>query len=522
MESFVFFLGRFHVLALHLPIGIMTLAIVFEVLVRWRPFRFLTPAIAWTWFAGGVTGVGTVALGFMHAMESGFQDSPAVEAHRLAGITLTALGFLIWILRLRLEPTTSTVWPKWAKDLKADDLYAKVQPIWAPGGKLDQIYNKSGWIVASVLAFVMMSVTGHLGGNLTHGETYLVQYAPKPIRRLAGLSAETDPRPAPKDLASADIYLDIVGPALHARCDGCHNDGKASGGLSIADHAKLLKGGKGGPVITPPDATKSDLFRRINLPSSSADFMPKDGKTPLTPEQTAAVGVWIAVGAPKSATVASLKLTDAQKAILQKALGAMAAPGEAGDDEAAGLPVIGSPETLPTVAKADPQAVAALERTGFVVRPVTRTSNLVNVDFAALRKLTPADFEALKKIGPQIRSLNLRGAGVTDADLKTIAGFANLSQLRLEENEVTDQGLSALTALKGLTYLNLVETKATDAGLAQLSGGLPRLNRLYVWGAGVTQAGVDKVKADHKDAVVYAGLKPTDVPPIEPVKQPIN
>ncbi len=55
MEQFIWFLGRFHVLALHLPIGILVLAIAFECLVRWRAFAFLKPAIAWTWFAGGVT-----------------------------------------------------------------------------------------------------------------------------------------------------------------------------------------------------------------------------------------------------------------------------------------------------------------------------------------------------------------------------------------------------------------------------------------------------------------------------------
>jgi hypothetical protein len=521
--DFIYFLGRFHVLALHLPIGIMTLAIVFEVLVRWRPFRFLTPAIAWTWFAGGVTGVGTVALGFMHAMESGFQDSSAVEAHRLAGITLTALGFLIWILRLRLEPTTSTVWPKWAKDLKADDLYAKVQPIWAPGGKLDQIYNKSGWIVASVLAFVMMSVTGHLGGNLTHGETYLVQYAPKPIRRLAGLSAETDPRPAPKDLASADIYLDIVGPALHARCDGCHNDGKASGGLSIADHAKLLKGGKGGPVITPPDAAKSDLFRRINLPSSSADFMPKDGKTPLTPEQTAAVGVWIKAGAPKSAAVGSLKLSDADKAILAKALGL-----GGGDDAAAGSTASAAGgksahenDNLPKVQPGDAAAIKALESVGFIVRPVAADSNLLDVDYTITRALTDADFANLKKIAPQILRLNLRRSGIGDDRLKEIATYTNLRRLRLENTDVTDAGLPALAPLKALFSLNLASTKVTDGGMAALAG-LPNLHRVYLWNTTVSPGGVTQLKTAKPEAIVYAGLTRADVAPPGPLMQPVN
>ena len=518
MESFVFFLGRFHVLALHLPIGILTLAIVFECLVRWKPFGFLTPALPWTWLAGGVSGVGAVILGFMHATESGFQDSPAVEAHRMAGMTLTALGFLVWLLRLRPEPTAASDWPAWARQAKLDSLYARVQPLWGKGGALDKAYEKAGWIVACVLTFVMMSVTGHLGGNLTHGETYLVQYAPKPIRRLIGLSSETDPRPAPKDLASADIYLDIVAPALHARCDACHNDGKKSGGLSIANYDALMKGGKGGAVIKPGDSANSNLFHRITLPSGNADYMPKDGKTPLTADQTAAVGVWIAAGAPKSGLVGALKLSDAQTATLQKALGA----GSGAEAEDAGLPIIGTVAALPKVAAADAAAVEALKTSGFIVRPIDRTSNLLAVDFAALRDLTAADWPRLAKIAPQIRTLNLRSAGVSDADLKTIASFASLSQLRLEGNPITDAGLPALSALKGLSYLNLVETKVTDAGLGPLSAALPKLDRLYLWGAPVTPAGVAKVKADHKDALVYAGLKPSDVPPEEAIKPPVN
>jgi len=31
---------------------------VFECLVRWRPFRFLVPAISWTWLAGAIPGWG--------------------------------------------------------------------------------------------------------------------------------------------------------------------------------------------------------------------------------------------------------------------------------------------------------------------------------------------------------------------------------------------------------------------------------------------------------------------------------
>jgi uncharacterized membrane protein len=521
MESFVFFLGRFHVLVLHLPIGILTLAVVFECLVRWRPFRFLTPALPWTWLAGGVAGVGTVILGFMHATESGFQDSPAVEAHRLAGITLTAAAFLFWILRLRLPQTTATVWPAWAKSARLDAAYAAAQPYWAEGGRIDKFYDRAGWIVACVVTFVMMSVTGHLGGNLTHGETYLVQYAPKPLRRLAGLSSETDPRPTPKDLASADIYLDIVAPALHARCDACHNDGKKSGGLSIANYDALMKGGKVGAVIVPGDAAKSNLFHRVTLPSNNADFMPKDGKTPLTAEQTAAVGVWIAAGAPKSGLVGTLKLSDAQKATLQKALGAGAGGGEGGDSDDDGAPVGAKAAPLPVVAPADPAVVAALEKTGFIVRRVASKSNLVSVNFTAPRQLNAEDLANLAKLAPQIRTLNLRRSGLTDSQIQGFAAFTNLSSLRLQDDPVTDAGLSVLIGLKQLNDLTLVGTKATDAGLDKLAA-MPSLKGLYVWGSAITPAAAERLKAGRKDLVVVTGVKPEDIAPNGPIVPPAN
>jgi hypothetical protein len=256
------------------------------------------------------------------------------------------------------------------------------------------------------------------------------------------------------------------------------------------------------------------------LGPSDKDFMPKDGKTPLTAEQTAAVQVWIAAGAPKSGLVGTIKLADAQKAILQKAL-PTGGTQLADDDEAAGLPQIGAVEPLPNVPAPDAAAVAALESSGFIVRPISKASALVNVDFAAMRQLAPQDFANLTKIAPQIRTLNLRSGGVKDADLKTVSGFSNLSQLRLEANPITDAGLASLAPLKSLSYLNLVNSKVTDAGLAQLAA-LPKLNRVYLWGTAVTPAGVDKLKADHKGAFVCAGLKPSDVPKDEVIRQPVN
>lgn len=502
--GFVYFLGRFHVLALHLPLGILSLAVALEALARFPRFRFLQPALAPTWIAGAVTAVLTVVLGLMHATESGFQDSDAVEAHKTAGLLLALAACLIALLRTRLSP---------APALKgaAGAAYARVQPLWATGGLVDRTYGRL-WAVGAVVAMALMVITGHLGGNLTHGDTYLVQYAPTPVRRLAGISAERDPRPKPKDLASADLYLDVVAPAIHQRCDGCHNGSKSSGGLSVADHAALMKGGEKGAVIVAGDPARSDLLRRISLPSSHQDYMPKDGKTPLSADEVAAVAAWIKAGAPQQGAVGALKIAAAAQGPIARAVGL------AGDDQAGDL---ADGPALPIVPAPDPAIVAAMETNGFVVRPIAPKSGLVDVDFTARRPITDEDLARLSRLKVQVRKLNLRQAQVADGQLKAIVGFDNLVVLRLDDNPVTDTGIAALTGLKSLESLNLVGTKVSDAGMVS-AAALPRLQRLYVWRTGATKAGTEKLAAAHPKLVVDVGLSASDVPPPGPVVPALN
>ncbi len=173
------------------------------------------------------------------------------------------------------------------------------------------------------------------------------------------------------------------------------------------------------------------------------------------------------------------------------------------------------------VAEADKAAVAKAISDNFIVRKVAKNSNLLDVDYAALKPVTPEMVADLTKFAPNIMRLNMRHAGVTDAEVKIIATFKNLRDLRLEKNDVTDAAAKDIATLKDLTYLNLTNTKVTDAGFEALSS-LPNLHRMYVWGTPVTTTAVDKVKASRKDMILYAGLTPKDVPVETKVMQPTN
>jgi uncharacterized membrane protein len=140
--DFLYFLGRFHVLFLHLPIGIVLLAIASELAARWTRWSGADSAASLLWILGSVTAVLTVILGLLHAGEGGF-DAADLGAHRAWGIAFALLTIVVTLLRIYSLP-----------------LYRKLQP------------------VAAVVLIVVMSVTGHYGGNLTHGQTFLIEYSP--------------------------------------------------------------------------------------------------------------------------------------------------------------------------------------------------------------------------------------------------------------------------------------------------------------------------------------------------------
>jgi hypothetical protein len=62
-------------------------------------------------------------------------------------------------------------------------------------------------------------------------------------------------------------------------------------------------------------------LRRISLPRDDDDFMPAEGKTPLTARQVAIVRWWIAAGARSGVTIGSLEVPAQMQAQLSAELG---------------------------------------------------------------------------------------------------------------------------------------------------------------------------------------------------------
>ena len=122
----------------------------------------------------------------------------------------------------------------------------------------------------------------------------------------------------------ADPWHDVIAPMLQSRCGSCHNPDKQRGQLDLSSLDALLVGGESGAVVLPGNAEGSDLYKRVTLPESHENFMPAEGKTPLTQEQVQILGWWIDAGLPAETSVSALSVDEETAALLSVELGLVA------------------------------------------------------------------------------------------------------------------------------------------------------------------------------------------------------
>ena len=138
---------------------------------------------------------------------------------------------------------------------------------------------------------------------------------------MAGLPSKMEPRKKVAVLDSADVFLDLVLPMMQSKCVSCHNEGKKKGGLMLTSYETMMLGGESDNTIVPGDALKSELVRRITLPMEHDDFMPSEGKLPLTDQEVVLIKWWIKMGAPSSGFVTQLDTEKSLSSLVSNYLG---------------------------------------------------------------------------------------------------------------------------------------------------------------------------------------------------------
>lgn len=427
------FLGRLHPMIVHLPIGFLLLAVVFELLSYSARFANLKPAVSFAVLLGFISAIAACVFGYILSL-SGDYDYQNLSNHKLAGIFVAILSGLVYAMTL--------------------DVFKK--RVAAPNWMFSIIFFS---------LFGLMTYTGHQGGNLTHGSDY-----------LSFKTLQERERKKPASVDEAMLYEDVVQPILENRCGQCHREGKLKGELSVQSLASLIKGGKTGPAIVAGKLTESMLYERINLDPSNKKYMPADGKPPLTKEEAAIIKWWIEKGLP-AGSIALAKIPNANE--IKPRVAGWLGLGDAGSDTD---PTASDEAINPDIPlQLNPALIDSLRSLGLQVRVMSHRPVMLDITLSSggAAKLANAK-PLLQAAAKNIIWLNLSHNGLVDKDLDFLPMLENLEKIRLAGNPVTDKVSDLLVQLRHLSAVNLNETNISAAALEKLRQ-IPALKNLYTW-----------------------------------------
>lgn len=434
------FLGRFHPVLVHLPIGILLLACIFQLATVKPRFSFLQPVIPVIIFWGILGAVASAISGYFLSLSGDYEGS-LVQWHQWFGIAVALLSLGLYLLYKR------TIRVKYIR-------------------------------VTALLLIVLISVTGHLGGSLTHGSEYLTE----PLTKNSSSVSPVKPLP---NIQQAAVYGDMVQPVLQARCYSCHGPDKQKGKLRLDLPDLMMKGGKNGKVIVAGSAEESELIRHILLPLESDDHMPPKEKPQLSANEIALLHWWISNGADFSKKVNQLVQTEKTKPMLA----AFQSGSSGGAAEPKGNPDV--PEG--DVNAADERAVKELGEAGIMVMPVGQQTNYLSANFVTASTLDEKTMKLLNSIGKQLIWLKIERADAGDKQLKMVGECSELRRLHLNNCKITDAGLKELKKLTKLQILNLSGTEITAKGLLQLNN-LKQLRSVFLYQTKISPADIPALK----------------------------
>lgn len=418
------FIGRFHPVLVHLPIGVLLIAVLFIWLDHFRKMPIPPGIINLTLAVGSIGAVLSIVTGLLLS-NSGDYDPDAVSKHQWLGISTGIVSIVLWLVR----------------------------------GAAGNTIMRSG----SVVLVVLVTLTGHYGGSLTHGSNYLTA----PLFD-AGDSPTKTPDLSKINIDSAIFYADVIQPLFEARCYSCHGETKQKGGLRLDSPELIMKGGKNGKAIVAGNTEESDLVKRLELPDDDEDHMPPKEKAQLTERELKWIELWVRSGADFtksiSAVVAKKELDE-----LQSSKG-------------------GEGFVLPdkNVAAPAESLMQRLTEKGVSISRLSRETNFLQANFISIPKEAPAVLVELKPLAKNILVLKLTSTEVDDDALAALVDFENLLNLSLAETKITDAGIDMLLKCTTLTHVNLESTGVTATGAMKLKA-LPKLKYLNVYKTNVTE-----------------------------------
>lgn len=425
--------GRFHPILVHLPIGFLVFGVI---LIFWfgKKYAAYSPIIQLAFMLGGISALLASISGFLQYQNEGYSWD-TVKFHLILGILTTLLSAGLWY-HLKKAAATPT-----------------------------QLKMKG----ASLL--MILVVTGHLGGNITHGDDYFTEVLPPGLQSFLGVEySNPEPLELPSDnWEEIEFFSDAIQPILDQNCKSCHNPKKLKGELDLSSFKGIQKGGEDGAILKAINSAESELFKRLILPKDHDDHMPPKDKRQPRKEEVELIKAWIEAGASEKAKLGELSIDVSFVEPFFKKIEKPFYP----ELEVAILPL---------------DSVSKLREHGFFAEVIKVGSSFLKISCVNFPAFSDSDWYLLQSANDQIVYLDLTGTAITDAIVEQIAKLPNLTVLKLSKTVVSGTVLEKLENNKNLKLLYINETSVTNDKLAVLDGH-PTLENVYAFGTPIADSG---------------------------------
>ena len=421
------YIGKFHPLAVHLPIGILSLFVVLGIFISREQLEQHKPIVRMLLLLSALSATMSTLSGYLLA-NSGSYTGDLVTGHQVLGISLTILNWLLLV-------------------------------------GLNYLFRckRSIYRIAIGLTIILMVLTGHAGGSITHGADFLT---PPPLSTwFSSESIEDSP------ITIQSSAFEAADKIFRQKCQVCHGDNKQEGELRLDAKEHLIAGGESGNLLGSAESPGL-LIERILLPEDHEEHMPPTERKQLTRLEIEFLSWWIGNGADFEKSLAELSFPEFLQPLL------------APEDE-------GSTNTLvpeQEVKEADARALQALNNLDVIVLPIGAAQNYLSASFV---NVLPANLErslqALNGIREQLVWLNLDYQELDSSAWSLIGDFSGLRKLSLKDTNLDDRSIVQLDQLDQLRYLNLVGADVSGKGLAALND-LSNLESLFLYQTNVSPA----------------------------------
>ena len=398
------YLGKFHPLVLHLPIGSLLMTFLLTIFSRFQKAgleKAIRIGVDFS-FAGAML---AALMGYLLSLDEAY-DFDSLKFHFWAGIITLILSFSLCVLH-RMK------------------------------GKGNIFFG------SYLLTLFALTVAGHKGGQITHGEDYL---STSELFEKPKLIVQKD---------SIDYYNEVVHLIFEDKCVSCHNAKKSQNELRLDRYDLVLKGGERGSMFDVQNPNQGLLVQYISLPKEDKLHMPPKNKSQLSEKEKWLLNDWATSGAYlKEGKISLVKNEDLKSNIMS---------------------FLGTDEQVKAAGRSD---LSKLLASGFRVKPNALHDNLLRIKYMKSR-LSGDHLKTLLKVKNQLIELDLSNTNFDNKMASVLKEFPRIEVLRLDQTKISDDALNYLENSK-LEVLNLCNTRVSYQGLHNLLKVNPP-KTIYAW-----------------------------------------